>query len=158
MTLITDEKDARLAGIEVRCNVDTETKAREDRAILFDSLRAALERERWHVKLEARVYCANHLPTAKESQVMQPCPWCEVMRVYEERIALRAALAAAIAERDALREENEALAYELKCFHGGNDGDDVHYCGKCDDHVASAEEIRENISRRRADAAKGGKG
>ena len=71
---------------------------------------------------------------------------------------LRDALAAAIAERDALREENEALAYELKCFHDGNDGDDVHYCGKCDDHVASAEEIRENISRRRADAAKGGKG
>ena len=42
MTLITDEKDARLAGIEVRCNVDTETKAREDRAILFDSLRALI--------------------------------------------------------------------------------------------------------------------
>ena len=79
-------------------------------------------------------------------------------REAKEILALRAALAAAIAERDALREENEALAYELKCFHGGNDGDDVHYCGKCDDHVASAEEIRENISRRRADAAKGGKG
>ena len=81
-----------------------------------------------------------------------PCPTCGAKE------SERAALAAAIAERDALREENEALAYELKCFHGGNDGDDVHYCGKCDDHVASAEEIRENISRRRADAAKGGKG
>ena len=42
MNLIKTLDDERLEGIEFRCNVDTETKAREDRAILFNSLRAAL--------------------------------------------------------------------------------------------------------------------
>ena len=74
------------------------------------ALRAALEREQWHVKLEARVYCADHLPTAKESQVIQPCPWCEVRRVYKERIALRADLTAALAQLA----EKEARIKELE--------------------------------------------
>jgi hypothetical protein len=88
--------------------------AYQDVMMLRDSLRAALERERWHVKLEARVYCANHLPTAKESQITQPCPWCEVMRVYEERIALRADLAAALLRAE---EAERKLCAAREAYH-----------------------------------------
>lgn len=85
------------------------------------------------------------------------CPSCAALRaeskMFRERWELEQIRYEGIssaneelrARLEALEKENAAFVEELKCHHDGNDGDDVHYCGKCDDHVASAEEIRENI-------------
>jgi hypothetical protein len=127
MELITDAKDDRL--FHLSAIIDDGYRGR-DASLIFNSLAAAiaekdaaLKRERWHIKLEARVYCAKHLPTAKESQIMQPCPWCEVMRVYEERIALRADLAA-------LRARIEDVDGMAKAMNGGLEMHEE--CGSCE--------------------------
>jgi hypothetical protein len=81
--------------------------------------------------------CGNYVTTllTHDCSTHEPCPSCAALRA---RVAV-------------LEKENKALEYELKCFHNGNDGDDVHFCGKCDDHVASADIIRAAL-----DAAKEG--
>ena len=48
-----------------------------------------------------------------------------------------------------LEKENTAFVEELKCYHDESDGDDTHWCTKCDSRVAGAEEIRATL-----DAAK----
>ena len=84
---------------------------------------------------------------------MEPCPACglespSMKHIYGElKDAIRvrqsdsigiASLAASLAEE---RRKVHGAKEEFKCYHDGNDGNDTHFCGKCDSRIASMDDL-----------------